>query len=55
MHRLTSGTRCRAAREVAQVTLDGTKVGWQQRTTNRGVEVTVKTGAGKHTVVVTAR
>ena len=41
--------------KVESVTLDGKKVGWQQRTTNRGLEVTTKTGAGRHTVVVTAR
>ena len=40
---------------VASVTLDGKKVGWQQRTTNRGLEVTTKAGPGRHTVVVTAR
>ena len=41
--------------KVESVTLDGKKVGWQQRTTNRGKEITTKTGAGRHTVVVTAR
>jgi hypothetical protein len=41
--------------KVDSVTLDGKKVGWQQRTTNRGLEITTKTGAGRHTVVVTAR
>jgi hypothetical protein len=41
--------------KVASVTLDGKKVGWQQRKTNRGLEVTTKTGDGRHTVVVTAR
>ena len=40
---------------VAEVTLDGKKVGWQQRTTNRGLEVTTKAGTGRHTVVVTTR
>ena len=47
--------RCRAPRRSAEVTLDGKKVGWQQRTTNRGLEITTKTGSGRHTVVVTAR
>ena len=41
--------------KVASVTLDGKKAGWQQRATNRGLEVTTKAGAGSHTVVVTAR
>jgi hypothetical protein len=41
--------------KVADVTLDGKKVGWQQRTTNRGLEITTKSGSGRHTVVVTAR
>jgi len=41
--------------KVESVMLDGTKVGWQQRATNRGLEITAKTGAGRHTVVVTAR
>jgi hypothetical protein len=41
--------------KVEEVTLDGKKVGWQQRTTNRGLEITTKAGAGQHTVVVTAR
>jgi hypothetical protein len=41
--------------KVESVTLDGTKVGWQQRATNRGLEITTKTGTGRHTVVVTAR
>jgi hypothetical protein len=40
--------------KVESVTLDGTKVGWQQRTTNRGLEVTTKGGPGDHTVVVSA-
>jgi hypothetical protein len=40
---------------VASVTLDGKKVGWQQRTTNRGLEITTMTGSGRHTAVVTAR
>ena len=41
--------------KVESVTLDGKKVGWQQRTTNRGLEITTMTGSGRHTVVVTAR
>ena len=41
--------------KIASVTLDGKKSGWQQRTTNRGLEITTKSGPGRHTVVVTAR
>ena len=41
--------------KVDSVTLDGKKVGWQQRSTNRGLEITTKAGSGNHTVVVTAR
>jgi hypothetical protein len=41
--------------KVESVTLDGKKAGWQQRTTNRGLEITTKAGSGRHTVVVTAR
>jgi hypothetical protein len=52
---LALGATLPRAAKVASVTLDGKKVGWQQRTTNRGKEITTKTGAGRHTVVVTAR
>ena len=41
--------------KVDSVTLDGTKTGWQQRSTNRGLEITTKAKPGRHTVVVTAR
>ena len=53
--RSTLGATLPRAAKVADVTLDGKKVGWQQRTTNRGLEITTKTGSGRHTVVVTAR
>ena len=39
---------------VAAVTLDGTPAAFTARTTNRGVEVTVPTTPGAHTLVVTA-
>jgi hypothetical protein len=39
---------------VANVTLDGKSVQWQERETNRGLEVTVDTKPGDHTLVVTA-
>jgi hypothetical protein len=40
---------------VKSVELDGARHGFQTRLTNRGLEVTVKTGAGEHTLVVTSR
>jgi hypothetical protein len=47
-HTLERGSR------VANVTLDGKSVQWQERETNRGLEVTVQTDPGRHTLVVTA-
>jgi hypothetical protein len=41
--------------KVESVALDGRRVGWQQRTTNRGLEITTMAGSGRHTVVVTER
>jgi hypothetical protein len=41
--------------DVRSVTLDGKRVRWDERTTNRGLEVTVEAGRGDHTVVVEAR
>ena len=42
--------------KVASVQLDGrTLSDWTTRTTNRGLEVTVPTKAGAHTLVVTTR
>ncbi|HET8951294.1 MAG TPA: hypothetical protein VFN44_12310 [Solirubrobacteraceae bacterium] len=52
---LDAGATLPRTAKVESVTLDGKKVGWQQRTTNRGLEITTKTGSGRHTVVVTAR
>jgi len=37
---------------VRSVTLDGERVDWDERLTNRGVEVTVETKRGDHTLVV---
>jgi hypothetical protein len=47
-HTLPRGSRVRS------VVLDGKRHGYRERVTNRGLEVTVKTGAGEHTLVVTA-
>jgi hypothetical protein len=55
LHALAIGATLPRGSKVAKVTLDGKKVGWQQRTTNRGLEVTTKAKPGRHTVVVTAR
>ena len=41
--------------EVRSVRLDGRRVDWDARTTNRGLEVTVEAGRGDHEVVVVAR
>jgi hypothetical protein len=40
---------------VDRVTLDGRTVGWQQRRTNRGLEITTKARPGRHTFAVTTR
>ena len=52
--KLSIGHTLPAGAKVAKATLDGTPVTPQTRTTNRGLEVTVPTGAGTHTLVVTA-
>jgi hypothetical protein len=54
VERLQIGHTLPRGAQVAGVTLDGEPVGWQERTTNRGLEVTVRTGPGEHTLVVTA-
>ena len=41
--------------KVDRVTVDGRRVGWEQRKTNRGLEVTAKVRPGRHTVGVTTR
>ena len=48
-HTLPRGSQVRSVR------LDGRSVKWEARTTNRGLEVTVKAGRGDHEVVVEAR
>jgi len=48
-HTLPRGTRPRT------VTLDGRKAKYELRQTNRGEEVVVETGRGRHTLVVTPR
>jgi hypothetical protein len=40
---------------IRSVTLDGRRVDWDARTTNRGLEVTVQAGRGDHELVVEAR
>jgi hypothetical protein len=39
---------------VDSVTLDGRRVDWDARETNRGLEVTVEARRGEHTLVVEA-
>ena len=51
---LTIGHTLGRGSRVANVTLDGKSVQWQERETNRGLEVTVDTKPGDHTLVVTA-
>jgi len=51
---LTIGHTLGRGSRVANVTLDGKSVQWQERETNRGLEVTVATEPGDHTLVVTA-
>ena len=41
--------------KVDRVTLDGRRVGWRQRRTNRGLEITTKARRGRHTFAVTTR
>jgi hypothetical protein len=48
-HTLPRGSR------VDSVRLDGRRTGWQADETNRGLEVTVKTGPGEHRLVVRSR
>jgi hypothetical protein len=51
--KLAIGHTLPAGAKVERATLDGKRVKPTTRTTNRGVEVTVATGAGTHTLVVT--
>ena len=52
--KLAIGHTLPAGATVASATLDGSPVTPETRTTNRGLEVTVPTGAGTHTLVVKA-
>ncbi len=54
VERVTIGQTLPAGATVRNVTLDGHRHGWSVRRTNRGLEVTVATGAGRHEVVITA-
>ena len=52
--KLAIGHTLPAGATVASAKLDGSRVTPQTRTTNRGLEVTVETGPGTHTLVVQA-
>jgi hypothetical protein len=52
---LTIGHTLPAGSTVRDVKLDGRKVDWDERTTNRGLEVTVDTQPGTHKVVISSR
>jgi hypothetical protein len=52
---LTIGQTLPAGSTVREVKLDGRSVDWDERTTNRGLEVTVDTRPGKHEVVISSR
>jgi hypothetical protein len=49
---LTIGHTLPRGSDVRSVRLDGRSVSWDERETNRGLEVTVETRRGEHTVVV---
>jgi hypothetical protein len=52
---LTIGHTVPRGSKVGAVRLDGKRVGWQSRETNRGLEVTVETRPGEHTLVIEVR
>jgi hypothetical protein len=52
--RLLIGHTLPRGSDVRSVKLDGRRVAWSERTTNRGVEVTVATRRGEHTLEVSA-
>ena len=52
---LAIGQTLPAGSTVRSVKLDGRKVDWDERTTNRGLEVTVDTRPGSHEVVISSR
>ena len=51
---LTSRTVLPAGSTVRDVKLDGRTVDWDERATNRGLEVTVDTQPGAHEVVISS-
>jgi hypothetical protein len=53
--KLEIGHTLPAGATVAKAELDGRRVTPTQRTTNRGLEVTVPTTAGTHTLLITVR
>jgi hypothetical protein len=53
--RLLIGHTLPRGASVRSVTLDGRRADWDARTTNRGLEVTVETRKGEHTLVVESR
>ena len=55
VERLRIGHTLPRGATVRSVRLDGRRVGWRSRRTNRGLEVTVKSRRGDHTLVVKAR
>ena len=52
LRRLDIGHTLPRGSAVRSVTLDGRRVDWAARSTNRGLEVTVPAGAGEHTLVI---
>ena len=55
VERLFIGHTLPRGSSVRWVRLDGRRVDWSARTTNRGLEVTVRTRPGAHTLVVRRR
>ena len=52
---LTIGQTLASDSRVQSVRLDGRRVNWRERVTNRGLEVTVKARPGRHLLEVSAR
>jgi hypothetical protein len=52
---LTIGHTLPRGSNVRSVQLDGRRVGWRPRETNRGLEITVNSSPGEHTLIVEAR
>lgn len=55
LKRLLIGYTLPRGSKVHSVNLDGRRTGWQAEESNRGLEVTVKTRPGGHTLVVRRR